>query len=197
MSYEGVIKFNYECLDRNYLIPEASFNKLNPLRNELKNKNYIGVYPDGICYGNVSLRIEKGNTFHITASDTGKFLNTDRAQYVKVTSCNLSNNQCLYKGPGLPSSESLSHYIIYDSCQAINAVIHIHDSALWKQLYNKVPTSSPDVTYGSLAMVHEIIRLLNEGPLMQQNILVMGGHPDGIICFGNSIDEAANLLKIY
>lgn len=197
MAYEGVIKFSYECPDSHYLIPEMAFKLLNPVRQSLKNKNYLGVYPDGISYGNISLRNGNQNSFFISASDTGKLSLTSIKHYVEVISCNLHKNLCVYKGPGLPSSESLSHFIIYNQCPDINAVIHIHDNSLWKRLYGKVPTSSPDVAYGTVEMVEEIITLLKNSNLIQKKILVMGGHTDGIISFGNTIDEAAEILGFH
>lgn len=194
MAYEGVIKFKFKCQDINFLIPENDFNIINPIRQLLKEKNYLGQYPDGISYGNVSMRNNNTDEFYITASDTGKLVNTQQSQYVKITSCDLKNNLCYYMGSALPSSETLSHFIIYTYCPEAKAVIHIHDKKLWEKLKNKVPTSHPDVEYGTIKMVNEIIYLLQNTSLKHEKVLVMGGHEDGLISFGATIEEAFNLL---
>ena len=58
----------------------------------------------------------------------------------------------------------------------------------------KVPTSSPDVPYGTPQMAKEIFRLFDEENLGVEKILVMAGHEDGIICFGKDLDETVNIL---
>ena len=192
MAYEGVIKFNYLCEDNTFRIPGDVFDIINPVRLLLKEKDYLGQYPDGISYGNVSIRDKESNEFYITASDTGKIDETKSEHYVKVIDCDLVNNLCHYKGKALPSSESLSHYIIYTYCTDAKAVIHIHSKALWLKLKNKVPTTSVDVEYGTIEMVNEIINLLKSTNLKNEKIMVMGGHEDGLISFGSSIEEAYN-----
>ncbi|MGD1701730.1 hypothetical protein [Dapis sp. BLCC M229] len=59
----------------------------------------------------------------------------------------------------------------------------------------KVPTSNPDVPYGTLQIAKEMFRLFDEENLGVEKILVMAGHEDGIICFGKDLDEAANILR--
>ncbi len=55
----------------------------------------------------------------------------------------------------------------------------------------KVPTSNPDVPYGTPQMAKEMFRLFDEENLGVEKILVMAGHEDGIIYFGKDLDEAA------
>ncbi len=196
MNRDGVIKFNYTCQDKDFEIKPRFYKKINHYRMLIKAQGYIGQYNDGICFGNLSIRRGKSRHFIITASDTGKILNTLPQHYVEIINCDVINNLCCYKGSALPSSEALSHFILYNFSQEINAVIHIHNKALWEKLLYKVPTSSPDVEYGTREMVQEIIRLLEYTDLSKEKILVMGGHEDGIICFGETIEEAwQKLLK--
>ena len=190
MAYEGVIKFKFVCEDQSFLISDDIFNIINPVRQLLKEKSYVGQYPDGISYGNISIRNKNNDEFYITASDTGKIEKTLLVHYVKIISCDLVNNICYYKGTALPSSETLSHFIIYTYCADAKAVIHIHDKALWLKLKDKVPTTNPNVEYGTIEMVNEIINLLKNTDLKNKKILVMGGHEDGLISFGSSIEEA-------
>jgi len=192
MAYEGVIKFKYVCEDNRFRIPGDAFDIINPVRLLLKEKDYVGQYPDGISYGNVSIRDNESNEFYITASDTGKLVYTEPENYVKVVDCDLVNNLCRYKGRALPSSESLSHYIIYTYCADVKAVVHIHNKELWLKLKKKVPTTSASVAYGTIEMVNEIINLMQNTNLKNEKIVVMGGHEDGLISFGSSIEEALN-----
>ena len=155
------------------------------------------MYPDGICYGNVSLRHQNDNSFYITASDTGKINKLIPAHYVWVKTCRTDINLCTYAGSGLPSSESLSHYVIYENRPRVNAVIHIHNKKLWDKLLNKIPTTNPKATYGSIAMTKAIVDVLKNDCLKQSDIFVMGGHEEGLICFGNTMAEALNILQTY
>jgi hypothetical protein len=56
------------------------------------------------------------------------------------------------------------------------------------------PTTRPDVPYGTPAMAGEIERIVVEEEMGDSGIIVMGGHRDGILCFGRSLDEAEALL---
>ena len=184
---DGVIKFNYKCDNKDYVIPHAAFAVINPVRKILHNKGFIGVYSDGISYGNLSIRSGSSDAFFISGSNTGFLKTTHKRHYVKVTQCTPEENLLVYEGMGLPSSESLSHYIIYKHCSDAKAVIHIHNRALWVQLKDKVVTSSPLVTYGSIEMCKELTSLFKNTPLAKEKILVMGGHEDGIIVFGEHL----------
>jgi len=68
---------------------------------------------------------------------------------------------------------------------------------LWNKLINKIPTSSPDVEYGTPEMAFEIHRLFKETDLSAKQILVMGGHEEGIISFGENLDEAGDIIIGY
>lgn len=197
MAYEGVIKFKYRCTNPLFCTPLGIASQIIDTRNRLWVLGAVGVYADGICYGNVSTRSGKGNSFYITASDTGRFKTLTPTQLVKVITCNIAQNLCLYKGSALPSSESLSHFTLYEGSSSINAVIHIHHAKLWHLLKGKVPTTSPEVTYGSVEMVNEIRSLLSQGLLKSPGVLVMGGHEEGIMYFGKTLYEAESQLNFH
>ncbi len=84
--------------------------------------------------------------------------------------------------------------MIYELDASYQAVIHIHSLELWQKLMHKVPTSSADVPYGTPEMAYEIVRLYKETDLAQQRLLVMAGHKEGIISFGNNLAEAAQVI---
>jgi ribulose-5-phosphate 4-epimerase/fuculose-1-phosphate aldolase len=154
---------------------------------------FIGVYEDGIGYGNMSVRFS-GNQFIITGSATGKLKKLTNQHYTKVVDYDLEKNSLTAVGPIVASSESLTHAVIYKYDKNINAVIHIHNLALWKKLMNKNPTTNKNVEYGTPAMAEEIMRLFDETDLKNKKILVMGGHEEGIISFGKDLNEAGKIL---
>ncbi len=189
---EGYIKFNCERIPSDD-IPLDKVAALNMYREIMYNKGLIGMYPDGIGFGNISIRCDE-NTFLISGTATGGIPVLDKSHYSLVTDYNLQTNRLICKGPINASSESLTHALIYESSPSTNAIIHIHNLALWNQLMHKVPTSDNLVPYGTPEMAKEIKRLFEETSLSNEKIMVMGGHEEGIISFGKNLEEAANVL---
>ena len=189
---EGYIKFNCERIPSDD-IPLDKVAALNIWRELMYNKGLIGMYPDGIGFGNISIRCNE-NTFLISGTATGGIADLDKSHYALVTDYNLQTNSLICKGPINASSESLTHALIYECSPSTNAVIHIHNLALWNQLMHKVPTSNEHVPYGTPEMANEIKRLFEKNYLCNEKIIVMGGHEEGIISFGKNLEEAVNVL---
>lgn len=189
---EGYVKFNFKRIPSDD-IPSEKVANLNTCRNILYEKGLIGMYPDGIGFGNISIRHEE-KRFLISGTATGGIPNLNNSHYTLVTDYNLANNSLICRGPINASSESLTHAMIYECSPSTNAVIHIHNLELWKRLLHQVPTSKEFVPYGTPEMGKEIKRLFEETNLSNEKIIVMGGHEEGIICFGNTLEEAANVL---
>lgn len=76
-------------------------------------------------------------------------------------------------------------------------MVHIHNKNLWQKLLHNVPTTSPQVAYGTPEMANDITRLLATTNLNDDKILVMAGHQDGLIAFGKDLEQAANILLRY
>ena len=54
------------------------------------------------------------------------------------------------------------------------------------------------MAYGTKTMAQEVARLYRHADLQQQGILVMGGHEDGVLAFGDSIEQAGQrLLRLF
>jgi len=189
---EGYIKFNCKRIPSDD-IPLDKVVDLNVWRKIMYDKGLIGMYPDGIGFGNISIRCDE-NSFLISGTATGGIPDLDKSNYSLVTDYNLQTNSLICKGPINASSESLTHALIYESSPSTNAVIHIHNLDLWKRLMHKVPTSNEQVPYGTPEMANEIKRLFEETSLSNEKIIVMGGHEEGIISFGKNLEEAANVL---
>jgi hypothetical protein len=73
-------------------------------------------------------------------------------------------------------------------------VVHIHNRPLWEKYLGILPTTSPEVEYGTPAMAAEITRILSLPETMEKKVIVMGGHEEGIIALGENIDEAAMIV---
>ena len=189
---EGYIKFNYTWIEEE-LSDENIISELNSWRQKLYNSQLIGAYPDGIGYGNISCRLADGN-FLITGTATGGIEKLTNGHFSRVSDFNFVDNAITCHGPVKASSESLTHAIIYQSLPKTNAVVHIHNRNLWHKLLNKVPATSRHVAYGTPEMAKEIERLLATTSLQEDKILVMAGHEDGIITFGDNLAEAADKL---
>ncbi len=192
---EGYIKFNCRWVEAPPLSGER-LATINHWRDKLYALGLIGVYPDGIGYGNISMRF-RGNTFVITGSATGALQKLDGRHYVVVNDYDLAQNHLVCTGPIKASSESLSHAAVYESLPQIQAVIHVHCLTLWEKLLNKVPTTNPQAAFGTPEMAFEIKRLFRETTVEQEKIMVMGGHREGIISFGASLEEAGKVLLKY
>ncbi len=192
----GVIKFDCKWKETKPF-PEPEIAELNHWRNKLYDLGLIGVYPNGIGYGNISLRIGKSNNFLVSGSATGKVPKTDGSHYAKVTGWDFASNVLACEGPVKASSESLTHAAIYEVAADVNGIIHVHNKALWGRLMDKLPTTSKKVEYGTPEMAAEVMRLMASGKTREVRFIVMGGHEEGVLTFGRTIDDAGQILLHY
>jgi L-ribulose-5-phosphate 4-epimerase len=193
MKDEGVILFN--CHWQETALPTGpDMSGLLQIRNQLFQLGLIGFdKTEQVGYGNISMRVND-DTFIISGTQTGHIPILGPAHLSYVTHTDIAHNTLYCKGPAKASSESLTHAAIYAQFAGAMAVIHVHHRQLWLSLMDKVPTTLADIGYGTTAMAGEIDRLATHGHLGQEKILVMSGHQDGIICFGESLGSAYRLL---
>jgi hypothetical protein len=193
---EGYIKFDYLLIDG----PPLSFDvieDINDFRTELWDKGLLGTLPDGISFGNISKRASEC-LFIISGSNTGKYRILQPEHYVCITEVNINSNLLVCNGKVPPSSEALTHSAIYSALPSVNFVVHFHNSKIWAQLVNKFPTTNPKAEYGTIELAKELgllCKLLNP---QKDNIVVLGGHRDGIVAFAENIttlrEKVVNLL---
>ena len=187
------IKFSYECACAEI----AAFDQLaelNECRRKLRELHMIGVDSNGIGFGNLSVRDGATSNFYVTGSATGGLTKLALADCVHVVAYDFEKNWIRYEGSAIPSSESLTHAAIYESDPMATAVIHCHDSVLWRTLLEHGPTTSKSVAYGTPEMAYEIMRLFKASDVRTRNILVMAGHEGGIVAFGKNFEEAFDIL---
>ena len=189
---EGYIKFNCHWIPSND-IPLDKFAQLNVWREIMYKKGLIGVYPDGISFGNISLRCNP-KSFLISGTATGRLATLSESHYSLVTDYDVNTNSVTCVGPLKASSESLTHALIYECSSEVNAIIHVHNLNLWNKLIHHVPTTGENIPYGTPEMANEIKRLFDKTEFSKEKIIVMGGHREGIISFGKDFEEAGSIL---
>lgn len=184
---EGYIKFNIDWIEE----PLSTSPPIELLqwRDKMHQLKQIGHYQDiNIGYGNISVKTNNG--ILISGTQTGDVFPIQSNHFTLVTEFNIGKNSVVCYGPIKASSESMTHAAIYESDTSIKAIIHIHNKELWKNLMDIVPTTNKDVPYGTPEMAYEIYRLFKESSVLKERVIVMAGHDEGIIVFGNTLDEA-------
>jgi ribulose-5-phosphate 4-epimerase/fuculose-1-phosphate aldolase len=193
MKEEGYIKFNCYREDKEIFLTDSLYNKLDKWRARLFDLSLIGEYNNGIGYGNISVR-SKENQFFISGSATGGKPKLFKDDYALVTNYNLKNNSLHCEGKLNASSESLSHAVIYSLNKDVGAVIHIHSDDMWDTYLDKLPTTDKKAAFGTPEIASSILELLQSRNNPSSGILVMGGHKEGIISFGENLEDAGNII---
>lgn len=196
MIGEGYIKFNCIRTNENISIPSETFDELSVWRQKMFENGLIGVYPDGIGYGNISVRAADGG-FYISGTATGSLAVLSQEHYALVNTWQTELNSLTCTGRINASAESLSHAAIYDSLPRAGAVIHIHHRQMWEKYINRVPTTRAAVCYGTPEMAFEIRKIVQNLNSGQDAILVMGGHEDGILAWGETLAQAGEIILKY
>ncbi len=207
MVNEGSIKFNCIRKSSPISIPDTLFCPLNKYRAKLFKAQLIGSYADEVGYGNISVRkstlllsrkegagLENYNQFYITASGTGGLGILQRKHISLVTSWSHERNMVECTGEMDASAESLSHAAVYESDPKAGAVIHVHHKGMWANYLGKFPTSSHEALYGTPEMAKEIQRIVTSMSAGEAPIIIMGGHEEGILVWGRSLDDAGDTL---
>lgn len=202
-AQDGIIKNQLEHTAAPPLA-EESLHEINTWRQLVYGLKLVGQDPTrygGYGYGNVSRRIPpfdapvNQRAFVITGTQTGGIPLLTPAHYTVVTAYSPERNLLVSQGPRKPSSESLTHGSVYDQDAAIRWVIHAHSPEIWHNAAAlNLPTTAPEVLYGSPEMAGEVWRLFAETQARRRGIFVMGGHEDGVVAFGASAEEAAEVL---
>lgn len=203
---EGVIKFRMDFVEVGALTA-VQLSELNAWRKVLLIMGMIGQTPeryDNYGFGNISRRLsaeeagEYDHPFVISGTQTGGIADLGPDHYATVLRCLPTENRVIAEGPMRPSSESMTHGVVYEMDSRINWVFHAHDPYIWQQrLVLGVPTTADDVAYGSPEMSAEVGRLFRETDVAERRIFAMGGHVDGIVTFGATAEEAGEVLLRY
>ncbi len=195
---EGYIKFNCNWEQKEILIQKELFQELEKERTRLHKLRLIGMYSNGIGFGNISVRPTKSETFIITGSATGQFSVLNQSHYSLVTGYNFEENSISCAGLTKASAESLTHVAVYESLPEVGAVVHVHCLWLWEKLLNKFPTTLPEIEYGTPEMAYAVQKMVLEANSQDDKIIIMGGHQEGILAWGSNLHDATEqILRIY
>jgi len=195
---EGVIKYQLD-FEPNQGLAWLGFEELNAWRNILFNLHLIGQEEgryDGYGYGNISYRNQSdSNDFYISGTQTGGKKRLAINDYCRITLYDVKHNHIVADGPVKPSSEALSHGAVYQLDSKIRCVIHVHSDVLWRCAAQiGLPCTGLGVPYGTVEMADEIVGLYRSGKLSRTRLFIMGGHKDGVIAFGETIEQAGAAL---
>ncbi len=195
---EGVVKYSIEH-SSTATAPFVQYDAIENVRSHLVALGLIGERA-GVGYGNLSVRDTTASGFFITATQTGALPSLQKEHYSYVHRCDFDSFTAYSQGVHQPSSEALSHAMIYAVHPDISAVIHIHSRALWEYMIDhRYPATT--AAYGTKAMVSDIAALYTDRDPFLQNAFVMQGHHEGIMTFGKSLQEAQlrlyDILKYY
>jgi len=192
---EGYIKYKCNWIQEE-VIHAGQIHEINKWRSVLMKQGYIGMYDNGIGFGNISIRIDE-HTFMVSGSATGGIKELTADHYALVTDFNLIHNELTCKGMTMASSESLTHAAIYACSKETNAVVHIHHKQKWSSLLHHAATTDSSIAYGTPELAFAIQSLIKEDKVGPSRIIVMGGHEEGLIAYGKTLEEAAMaFLKI-
>jgi ribulose-5-phosphate 4-epimerase/fuculose-1-phosphate aldolase len=187
------VKFTYQRA-RPDIAPFDARTELNACRRRLLQQRLIGLDANGIGFGNLSVRDGGTTNFYITGSATGGLPELTPTGCVRVVAFDFAKNWLRYEGAAIPSSESLTHAAIYESDPTICAVIHCHDSVLWRTRLDRVPTTSKAIANGTPEMAYEIMRLFTVSDVRSREIFIMAGHEGGIVTFGKDLEDAFDVV---
>lgn len=201
---EGVIKFQLEFSAAASPSPCEGFSSLNAWRTILFQVGLVGQDPvryGGWGYGNVSMRLPpyvalpEGRRFLITGTQTSGIPELSASHYTVVLESYPDANRVVASGPVRPSSEAMTHGVLYRLEHDLRCVMHVHSPVIWRKAQElHLPTTDAAVTYGTPALAQEVRRLFRDTAVVTDRVFVMGGHEDGVIAFGKGPDEAGCAL---
>lgn len=189
---DGYIKYRSERRDGT-VAPSASLDELNCARTSLFDLNLIGVYPNGVGFGNLSVRTQ-GRLFVVTASATGGMRTLSNEHYCLVEEFSTIENRVRSVGHLPASSEAMTHGAIYAAHAAVQCVMHVHSRTLFDHWMSSGKLSTQaDIPYGTPAMAQAVSALVVAQPGLPV-LFAMAGHDEGMVAYGADVATPLNLL---
>ena len=202
MEQEGVTKFQLDFEESPALDWEL-LSGLNVWRKRLHDAGLINRDPKrygGVGFGNISRKLSPfdptlGGRFAVSGTQTSHLPDLTAQHYAIVTESHPRENRLVACGPIAPSSEAMTHGMIYSLRSAVQFVMHVHTPVLWRNVRRlAVPVTDPNAAYGTPEMTREVERIFADTPFSQQGVFVMGGHEDGVVSFGRTLEDAGEPL---
>jgi hypothetical protein len=186
---EGTIRFAYNLTPPDGpTLPAAAFSQLRAWRQICRRLGIIGCDPyryAGLGFGNLSVRDPADPAqFVITASQTSCSHNLQATDLVRIRAYSLAHFWVDAEGHKPPSSETLTHALIYAADPTICWVLHGHSPELWQTTARlSLPAIPVDVPYGTAAMA-EAVAVLAQAHPTRPLVFTTLGHEDGVFACG-------------
>ena len=196
---EGVIQFAFSLEPATGPPVEAGVLRgLLAWRTVLRRLELLGQTPGrygGLGYGNLSVRDPgRPREFMVTASQTAGIRHLGADGLCRIREFDLARFRVCAAGVKPPSSESLSHAMIYDADPGIGWIFHVHSPDIWSRA-EALQTAATDarVGYGSPAMARAVAALLATHPERPLAFVTLG-HEDGVFACGRTAAETGATL---
>jgi hypothetical protein len=190
---EGYVKYTADHKTAPAVEPPR-WKELNEARTGLYDLGLIGALPNGVGFGNVSIRV-RGDEFLISGTATGGSRVLTPREYCMVNSFSIEENRVTTSGPIRASAESMSHGAVYRSCPSVMCVIHIHSRKIFDAMLGDGSIATPpEAAYGTPEMALAIASLVKEAGA-RCGVMVLAGHDEGALAYGESVEEALDLTR--
>ena len=195
---EGVLQFDCRLAMPGAKLPDDLAQPLLAWRRVLRRLELIGrtgARYGGLGYGNISRRVPgAAGGFLITASQTSGIADADAEHLVWVRRWDLGRFRVEAEGALPPSSESLTHAMLYANDPQVHWVLHGHCPDIWHSAASAgLAAIGAEVGYGSPQMAEAVAALLRANrtrPL----VFVTLGHEDGVFACGGSAEATGGAL---
>ena len=177
------IKFKTIFIDD--VVPEEK--KIDELKKWCDQFNNSNLTPevDGKSSGNLSFRTEDG--FIVTASGLKTKEELTKDSFVFVDNYDVYNNTFYAEGKQEPSSESIMHFLIYNTRGDVRAIFHGHNDSIVENAEKlKIPVTEEEQEPGTMEMANEVLSIIGNN-----DFVVIKNH--GFVALGKTMKEAGEL----
>jgi L-fuculose-phosphate aldolase len=148
-------------------------------------KNNLTLPIGGAATGNLSFRTDDG--FIITATTLKTKENLSNDCFVRVINYDIHKNTFYVEGVREPSSESIMHFLVYNTRNDINAIFHGHSKAISDNAKKLgLVITKNEKPPGTIELANEVLNVLDENSI----IIIKNG---GFVSFGRTMKEAGEL----
>ena len=199
LETEGTIHFAYELKPpQGPVLDPEPLRELSAWRSVLRDLQLLGQTPEryeGYAYGNISLRTsDAADGMVVTASQTSGLADVSQSDLTRISAVSFERFWVEAEGEAPPSSEALTHAMLYAADSRIRAVVHAHCPEIWQHAATlNLPATHESVGYGTPEMVKAVQELLNQHQ-SRPLVFVTRGHEDGVFACGHGLRDAAILL---
>lgn len=192
---EAVIQFLYR-LHSPCAEADAAAQTMAPVFRAAQELGVIGRDPqryEGLAFGNLSHRPAGAEGFWVTATQTADRRLLRPQDLVWIDSWQLEQQTVVAHGNLPPSSETLSHAAIHGARAGTALwVLHGHAPSIWQQAAARGwAVTDVAAANGTLALARALAALATPA----SGLIVMGGHRDGVIAYGDEADTVLQTLS--